>query len=93
LGGVLNVASITIVVIVAIVVACIVWRMWATIAGGRRSYARLSARIEPVLQRLIAGEHPDPADLVRLARDRARRKVLYDALEQHQQLALFPPGI
>jgi hypothetical protein len=33
--------------IVAIVVAFIVWRMWATIAGGRRSYARLSARMTP----------------------------------------------
>src|SRR5688572_28433703 len=64
--------------------------MWATIAGGRRSYGRLSARIEPVLKRLAAGENPEPADLERFARDRDTRKVLYDALEQHQKLALFP---
>lgn len=86
MGGVLNVALI----IVAIVVALIVWRMWATVAGGRRSYGRLSARIEPVLKRLAAGEDPEPADLERFARDRDTRKVLYDALAQHQKLALFP---
>ena len=83
-------ALIAVGVVVAIVAAFIVWRLWATVAGGRRSYARLLTRIAPVLKRLGAGEDPDPGDLERFARDRDTRKVLYDALEQHQKLALFP---
>jgi hypothetical protein len=43
-----------------------------------------------VERRLVAGENPDPADLERFAQDRTTRKVLYDALERHQKLALFP---
>jgi hypothetical protein len=87
---VLRTTLITVGVIVASVTVFIIWRLWATIVGGRRSYARLSARIEPVLKRLAAGDDPDPADVERFARDRDTRKVLYDALEQHQKVALFP---
>jgi hypothetical protein len=76
--------------LVATVVAFIAWRLWATVAGGQRSYARLLARIQPVLARLAAGQDPDPADVSRFAQDRTTRKVLYDTLEQHQKLALFP---
>ena len=81
---------ITIGVLVAIAAIVIVWLVWATFAGGRRSYATLAARIEPVVKRLIAGEPPNPADLERFAQDRETRKVLYDALERHQKLDLFP---
>ena len=81
---------ITIGVLVAIAAIVVVWLVWAAIAGGRRSYATLAARIEPVVKRLVAGEPPDPADLARFAQDRETRKVLYDALERHQKLDLFP---
>ena len=81
---------ITIGVLVAIAAIVVVWLVWAAFAGGRRSYATLAARIEPVVKRLIAGEPPDPADLARFAQDRETRKVLYDALERHQKLDLFP---
>jgi hypothetical protein len=76
--------------VVGVVVAFIAWRLWATIAGGYRNYRRLAARIEPVARRLIAGEDPAPADLERFAAARETRKVLYDALERHNKLALFP---
>jgi hypothetical protein len=74
-----------------VVVAVVAWLIWAAYAGGAKSYARLAARIEPVASRLAAGQDPDPADLERFARDRVTRRVLYDALERHQKLALFPP--
>lgn len=86
----MNMALITVAVLVAVVVAFTAWRLWATYAGGGRSYARLAAQIEPVETRLVAGENPDAADLERFAQNRATRKVLYDALEHHQKLALFP---
>ena len=76
--------------LVAAVGAFIVWRLWATYAGGGRSYWQLAARIEPVERRLVSGEDPDPGDLERFAQDRATRKVLYDALEHHEKLPFFP---
>jgi hypothetical protein len=86
----MRVVLITVGALVAVVVTFIVWRLWATYTGGGRSYARLAAKIEPVEKRLVAGENPDAGDLERFARERATRKVLYDALEHHQRLALFP---
>jgi hypothetical protein len=64
--------------------------LWETYAGGGRSYAQLAALIEPVETRLVAGTNPDARDLERFAQDRATRRVLYDALEHHHKLALFP---
>jgi hypothetical protein len=68
----------------------IVWRLYATIAGGRRAYRVRMARIAPVIEALDAGRDPGEADLVTFARDRRTRQVLYDALEHHDKLALFP---
>jgi hypothetical protein len=76
--------------LVVAVVAFVVWRLWATVAGGNRAYAALTARIQPVLLRLEAGEAPAAEDLERFAADRATRKVLHEALEHHDKLALFP---
>ena len=81
---------ITIGVIVAIVAALAVWLVWRTLAGGRRSYGVLAARVDPLLKRLIAGEPLNPADLERFAQDRETRQVLYDMLEQRRRLDLFP---
>jgi hypothetical protein len=83
-------ALIVIAVLIGLVVAFVIWRVWATHAGTRTAYRRLAQRIEPVERRLAAGERPDPEDLERFARDRETRKVLYDALEHHRQLDLFP---
>jgi hypothetical protein len=74
-------------VMVAVFVA---WRLWATYLGGARVYAELTSRIEPVEQRLAAGREPESSDILRFAQDRATRKVLYDALEHHGRLHLFP---
>ena len=77
-------------VLAGVVVAFIVWRLWATHAGGLRACRRLAERVAPVEQKLAAGVAPDPADLERFARDRETRKVLYNALEHHDKLGLFP---
>jgi hypothetical protein len=78
--------------VVVAIGAFVAWRLWATMAGGHRSYDELAARIEPVVRGLSAGADPDPADLERFARDPATRKVLYEALEFHGKLALLPPA-
>ena len=86
----MKVALIVVGLILAAIGVFVVWRLWATYTGGGRSYGQLAARIDSVERRLVAGENPDPADLERYAQDRATRKVLYDALEHHEKLSLFP---
>ena len=76
--------------VVAIVAVLVAWRLWATLAGGRKAYLRLAAQIRPVEDRLIAGQDPDPADLERFAGNRETRKVLHDALTRHGKVELFP---
>ena len=76
--------------VVGLVVAFVLWRLWATFVGGSRAYAALAARIQPVVARLQAGEMPAAEDLERFAADRATRKVLHEALEEHGKLELFP---
>jgi hypothetical protein len=86
----MRVVLITSGVVLALMAAFVVWRLWATYAGGSRSRAQLAARIEPVERRLASGETPDLDDLERFARDRLTRKVLYEALERHGHPDLFP---
>ena len=74
----------------AAVLAFVGWRLWATVVGGSRAYSALAARIQPVVDRLEAGEAPAAQDLERFAADRATRKVLFEALDAHDKLALFP---
>jgi len=64
--------------------------LYATIAGGRRAYRALLARIAPITQALGAGRDPTEADLVAFASDRATRRVLYDVLDHQSKLHLFP---
>jgi hypothetical protein len=77
-------------VLVALAAAFVAWRLWATYTGERKAYLALAARIELVEQRLTKGQDPDPALVHRFARDRNTRRVLYDALEHHGRLRLFP---
>lgn len=74
----------------ALVLLFVVWSIYHAITGSRRAYLRLAARIAPVVTALAAGREPDPHDLFAYARDRVTRKVLYDALEFHKKLHLFP---
>jgi hypothetical protein len=76
--------------LVAVVVAFVVWRLWATVAGGNRAYAALRGRMRPLTDSLDAGQAPAPADLERFAADRATRKVLHEELEERGRLGLFP---
>jgi hypothetical protein len=75
---------------IALAVAFIVWRIYATHAGGRRAYMQLAARIAPVAEAIGAGRAPSPADLERFARDRTTRQVLHDLLKQTERLSVFP---
>lgn len=86
----MKIALITLGGLVSAAAAFVAWRLWSTYTGGLRSYARIAARIESIEQSLAAGADPDPADLERFAQDRTTRRVLYDALERHQKLELFP---
>lgn len=77
-------------VLAGLVALLALWLYFRMVTGGEKSYRQLAARIQVVETRLAAGEDPDPADLERFARDRATRRVLYDALRRHEKLSLFP---
>jgi hypothetical protein len=76
--------------LVALFVLFVVWRIYATHAGTRRTYLRLAAKIAPVNQALQEGRTPRQVDLDVFAADRTTRKVLYETLEAHDRLDLFP---
>jgi hypothetical protein len=75
---------------IGLIVAFIVWRIYATYTGGKRAYMRLAARIAPVASAITAGREPPPEDVVKYARDRNTRQVLHDLLSQANKLQLFP---
>jgi hypothetical protein len=74
----------------ALVVIFIVWRIYATIAGGQRAYKRRPAAIAPITEALSRGRTPSDADLQRFARDRVTRQVLFDVLRDAGKTDLFP---
>lgn len=86
----LVVLAIVVVLLLGALGVFVAWRLWATHAGARDVYLRLTERIAPVETRLSAGQEPAAADLQRFAGDRETRQVLYDALKGHDRLALFP---
>jgi diadenosine tetraphosphatase ApaH/serine/threonine PP2A family protein phosphatase len=76
--------------VVVLVLGLGLWLVFRAYAGGRRAYAALLDRIEPVMRSLQAGEDPHPGHLERFAADRGTRKVLYEALVHHEKQSLFP---
>jgi hypothetical protein len=76
--------------IIALIVLFIIWRLYATVVGGRKAYRPLLAEIAPITEALRAGREPAVADLVDFAGDRRTRRVLYDALAQESKLHIFP---
>jgi hypothetical protein len=68
----------------------VVWRVYATVAGGRRSYQALLARIAPITQAFGAGREPSQSDLMAFASDWRTRRVLHDVLDHQDKLHLFP---
>lgn len=76
--------------VVALIILFIGWRLYATVAGGRKAYRRLLAEIAPVTAALAADRDPAPADLASFADNRRTRRVLYDALAHKNKLHLFP---
>ena len=75
---------------VGVVMVLVAWLYYRTVAGARRAFRELAARIEPVTQALANGQIPAQADLVRFAQDRETRKVLFAALEGAGRADLFP---
>lgn len=79
--------------IAGLVAAFVVWRIYATVAGGRRAYARLLEAIAPVTRALAERREPDPEDVLRFARDRNTRKVLHGVLAHAGKVHLFPHAL
>jgi hypothetical protein len=76
--------------LLALVLLGIAWLYYRAVAGGRRAYAALAERIQPVVQALERGEPPSSTHLVRYAENRETRKVLFDTLENFDKRDLFP---
>lgn len=76
--------------ILGLIVAFVVWRIYATYSGGRRAYMQLAGRIAPVAEAIGAGRDPAAPDLLKFAGDRKTRQVLHDLLKQSGRLKLFP---
>jgi hypothetical protein len=76
--------------LVTLVVVFVIWRIYATIAGGSRTYRAQLEAIAPVTSAIDAGRAPAEEDLLRFARDRTTRQVLHDVLTQKEKLDLFP---
>jgi hypothetical protein len=74
----------------AVALMGIAWLYYRAVAGGRRAYAALAERVQPVAQALAAGEDPSPTHLMRFAESRETRKVLYELLASFHKTALFP---
>jgi hypothetical protein len=75
---------------VVLVAVFVVWRIYATIAGGNRAYRARLAAIEPITAALAGNRAPSDADLQRFARDRNTRQVLFNVLRDADKLNLFP---
>ncbi|HEY7501679.1 MAG TPA: hypothetical protein VH740_24380 [Vicinamibacterales bacterium] len=76
--------------LVAVVVLFVIWRIYATIAGGNRAYKARLAAIEPITKALAEGRSPSDADVLRFARDRVTRQVLFEVLRDAGNIDLFP---
>jgi len=76
--------------LLAVVLAGLVWLYYRAVVRGQKAYATLARRVQPVADALTRGEDPAPALLLQFARDRETRKVLFDTLERFQKVALFP---
>ena len=76
--------------LVALVAIFVVWRIYATIVGGSRAYKARLAAIGPVTTALANGSEPSEADVLRFARDRVTRQVLFEVLREAGRIDLFP---
>jgi hypothetical protein len=76
--------------VVALAVAFIVWRLTSVARGGRQRDAKLLARIDPIGEKLDAGEPVSPREIEELARRPEMRYVLYDVLRQMGRADLLP---
>jgi hypothetical protein len=76
--------------LVALVVIFVAWRIYATISGGNRAYKERLSAIEPITQALANGRTPPDDQLLKFARERVTRQVLFEVLRDGGKLDLFP---
>lgn len=81
---------ITGVLLVALVVAFVVWRYIATIQGGTRLRQRILEKMSPLGETLAEGASPDPALVWRFAENVETCKVLWEVLQAYERLDVFP---
>lgn len=86
----LKILGIVALILLALIVAVVVW-LWTGVArGARRRDARLIALIDPIGQRLEAGEVVSAEEIAALAARPEMRHMLFTALRHMQKPELFP---
>ncbi|MCC6699301.1 MAG: hypothetical protein IT365_26990 [Candidatus Hydrogenedentes bacterium] len=86
----MKVVLIVLAVLVVLIIAFIVWRYVATMLASERLRRRLYEALAAVSEALEAGKTPDPMLIQRFARSAATRKVLWEILQSHERLDLYP---
>ena len=86
----MKIVLIVLAVLVALVIAFIVWRFVATMMASERLRRRLHEELAPVSEALDAGKTPDPVLIQRFAKSAETRKVLWEVLQSFNRLDLFP---
>ena len=74
----------------AIFVVFICWRYTSVARGARQRDARLFPLIDPLGEKLTAGEEPTAQEIESLAKNSAARLLLYEVLKHFERLELFP---
>jgi len=91
-GGIGMLATLGLVIggILALALAFVGWRLWATIQGSQRRTERILAEIAPVTDALESGREPSYEDVERAAAEPSTRNTLREALREHRREELFP---
>ena len=74
----------------AVIVGFIWWRYTSVARGARQRDEKILLLIDPLGEKLAAGEKPNPLEIEALARNPAARPFLYEILKHYECLELFP---
>ena len=76
--------------IAAVIVGFIWWRYTSVARGARQRDEKILPLIDPVGEKLAAGEDPTSQEIESLAKNPAARPFLYEMLKHFERLELFP---
>lgn len=76
--------------IAALIVAFIWWRYTSVARGARQRDEKILPLLDPLGEKLAAGEIPTPGEIEPLARNPVTRLFLYNILKHFERLELFP---